>query len=72
VRNPGEAWPIGGIHLDGFAGKLEYAQFLHDASELRMLEGREARSKRREARSKTRKTSKKGEARSKRPEARRR
>lgn len=32
------AWPIGQIHLDGFAGKVEYAQLLNDASEIRMTE----------------------------------
>lgn len=29
-------WPFGAIHLDGLAGKIEYAQFLHDASEVGM------------------------------------
>jgi alpha-L-fucosidase len=29
------AWPFEHLHLDGFAGKVEYAQFLHDASEVR-------------------------------------
>ncbi|MEN6662788.1 MAG: alpha-L-fucosidase [Phycisphaerae bacterium] len=28
-------WPIGTMGLDGFAGKVKYAQFLHDASEIR-------------------------------------
>ncbi len=32
------SWPMRHIHLEGFAGKLEYAQFLHDASEIRMRE----------------------------------
>lgn len=27
-------WPFGGTHLPGLAGKVEYAQFLHDASEV--------------------------------------
>lgn len=30
------SWPIGQIHLDNFAGKVEYAQLLNDASEIRM------------------------------------
>lgn len=30
------SWPIGQLHLDGFAGKVEYAQLLNDASEIRM------------------------------------
>ena len=29
------AWPFRNIHLDGMAGRVEYAQFLHDASEIR-------------------------------------
>ena len=28
------AWPFKHLHLDGFAGKIEYAQLLHDASEV--------------------------------------
>jgi len=28
-------WPMGKLHLDGYAGKVKYAQFLHDASEIR-------------------------------------
>ena len=28
------AWPIQALHLDGFAGKVEYAQLLNDASEI--------------------------------------
>jgi len=32
------SWPMRHIHLEGFAGKVEYAQLLHDASEVRMLE----------------------------------
>jgi alpha-L-fucosidase len=31
-------WPFRHVHLDGFAGKVAYAQFLHDASEVRLLE----------------------------------
>lgn len=30
------AWPFKQLHLDGFAGKVEYAQLLNDASEVRM------------------------------------
>lgn len=29
-------WPLGQLHLDGFKDKVEYAQLLHDASEIRM------------------------------------
>ena len=32
------SWPMAHIHLDGLAGKLAYAQFLHDASEVRFSE----------------------------------
>jgi len=32
------AWPTGQLHLDGFAGKVKYAQLLNDASELPMSE----------------------------------
>ena len=32
------SWPIAQLHLDGFAGKIEYAQLLSDASEVRMTE----------------------------------
>lgn len=32
------AWPFRHIHLDGFAGKVAYAQLLHDASEVKLLE----------------------------------
>ena len=28
------AWPFKHLHLDGFAGKVEYAQLLNDASEI--------------------------------------
>jgi alpha-L-fucosidase len=28
-------WPFGGTHLPGLTGKLEYAQLLHDASEVK-------------------------------------
>lgn len=31
-------WPFKYIHLEGLAGKIEYAQFLHDASEVKWLE----------------------------------
>ncbi|NLC57130.1 MAG: alpha-L-fucosidase [Armatimonadetes bacterium] len=30
------AWPFVQLHLDGFAGKVEYAQLLNDASEVKM------------------------------------
>jgi alpha-L-fucosidase len=30
------AWPYKHLHLDGFAGKVAYAQLLHDASEVGM------------------------------------
>ncbi|MEM6430690.1 MAG: alpha-L-fucosidase, partial [Deinococcota bacterium] len=30
-------YPFKHIHLDGFAGKVDYAQFLHDASEVKMI-----------------------------------
>jgi len=32
------AWPFRHLHLDGWAGKVEYAQLLNDASEVRMQE----------------------------------
>ena len=32
------AWPFGMVHLPGLAGKVEYAQFLHDASEVFMVD----------------------------------
>ncbi|HEU5014712.1 MAG TPA: alpha-L-fucosidase [Roseiflexaceae bacterium] len=31
------AWPFRHIHLDGFADKVEYAQLLNDASEVKMI-----------------------------------
>jgi alpha-L-fucosidase len=31
-------WPFEQLHLDGFAGKVAYAQLLHDASEVRCAE----------------------------------
>ncbi len=31
-------WPFRHVHLDGFAGMVEYAQLLSDASEIRMLQ----------------------------------
>ena len=31
-------WPFRHLHLDGFAGKVAYAQLLSDASEIRLLE----------------------------------
>jgi len=33
------AWPFEYLHLPGLAGKVEYAQLLNDASEVRMQEG---------------------------------
>ncbi|MEG0767524.1 MAG: alpha-L-fucosidase, partial [Clostridia bacterium] len=33
------AYPFGHIQLEGLGGKVAYAQFLHDASEVKMLEG---------------------------------
>lgn len=32
------SWPFRHIHLDGLAGRVEYAQLLNDASEVRLLE----------------------------------
>ncbi len=32
------AWPFGHVHLDGLAGRVEYAQLLNDGSEIGMLE----------------------------------
>jgi alpha-L-fucosidase len=32
------SWPFQHIHLDGLAGKVEYAQLLNDASEVKILE----------------------------------
>ena len=32
------AWPFEQLHLDGFAGRVEYAQLLNDASEIRWSE----------------------------------
>jgi alpha-L-fucosidase len=31
-------WPFRHLHLDGFAGKVAYAQLLNDASEIKLLE----------------------------------
>jgi hypothetical protein len=33
-------WPMGKMHLPGFAGKIKYAQLLHDASEIRFTSGK--------------------------------
>lgn len=33
-------WPFVHLHLDGFAGRVEYAQLLNDASEIRMNENK--------------------------------
>lgn len=32
------SWPFRHIHLEGLGGKVKYAQFLHDASEVRWIE----------------------------------
>ena len=32
------AWPFVELHLDGLAGKVEYAQLLNDASEVKIIE----------------------------------
>ncbi len=32
------AWPFRHVHLDGLAGRVEYAQLLNDASEIKMVE----------------------------------
>lgn len=32
------AWPFRHIHLKGLAGRIRYAQFLHDGSEIKMIE----------------------------------
>ena len=34
------AYPFGHLHLPGLAGKVEYAQFLHDGSEIRFDDGK--------------------------------
>ncbi|MFC1537295.1 alpha-L-fucosidase [Gemmatimonadota bacterium] len=36
------AWPMGQLFLDGFAGKVKYAQLLNDASEVRIIKSRGA------------------------------
>ena len=33
------AWPLKAIHLEGMKGRIAYAQFLHDASEVLVREG---------------------------------
>ncbi|MBN2984152.1 MULTISPECIES: alpha-L-fucosidase [Cohnella] len=33
------SWPFKHVHLSGFSGKVEYAQLLNDASEVRMVQG---------------------------------
>jgi len=33
------SWPFGHVHLDGIRSRVEYAQLLNDASEVKMLEG---------------------------------
>ncbi len=32
------SWPYKHVHLEGLSGRLEYAQLLHDASEIRFQE----------------------------------
>jgi alpha-L-fucosidase len=32
------SWPMRHVHLEGFAGRVAYAQLLHDASEIRFFE----------------------------------
>ena len=34
-------WPFRHLHMEGMAGKVEYAQLLHDASEVRMQDDQE-------------------------------
>ncbi|MEW5900287.1 MAG: alpha-L-fucosidase [Acidobacteriota bacterium] len=31
-------WPLGALHLDGFGGRVRYAQLLHDASEITFID----------------------------------
>ena len=38
------SWPFRHLHLDGFVGKVEYAQLLNDASEIKMEVGKNANS----------------------------
>ncbi|NOY82045.1 MAG: alpha-L-fucosidase [Kiritimatiellaeota bacterium] len=40
------AWPFRHLHIDGLAGKVEYAQLLNDASEIRMTTPREGEANR--------------------------
>jgi len=35
------AWPLRHLFLDGLAGRVAYAQFLHDGSEIRFVEGQQ-------------------------------
>lgn len=35
------SWPFKHLHLEGFSGRVEYAQLLNDASEIRMTEGKQ-------------------------------
>ncbi len=37
------AWPFKHLHLPGLAGKIEYAQLLHDASEIKVVEAPEGK-----------------------------
>src|SRR3569833_4251703 len=32
-----QSWPYRHIHVEGLAGRIKYAQFLHDASEIKVL-----------------------------------
>ena len=32
------SWPLKHVHLDGLGGRVEYAQLLHDASEVRTID----------------------------------
>ena len=34
-------WPLGHLHLDGYSGKVKYAQLLHDASEVQFIQQRQ-------------------------------
>ncbi|WP_100405513.1 alpha-L-fucosidase [Bacillus solitudinis] len=34
-------WPFKHLHLPGFSGKVEYAQLVNDASEVKMIEGKQ-------------------------------
>jgi alpha-L-fucosidase len=36
------SWPFKHLHLDGFSGRVEYAQLLNDDSEIKMIEDLQA------------------------------